>query len=383
MSVPSIYLDFASGTPVHPQVLQTVSQLAQAHYHNPDALYADAQQARELLEDYRQRLANFLTVKASSLMFTAGATEANNYLALSLKQTYPTGKLASLVIDHDSFKLHADYQLAVNPQDGTVTEADLLAISDDVCCLSVSGINNELGVIQPFHRLKKTLQAVRQQRVQKGVQLPLLLHVDGSQMVLTHTVQPHALADADFLTLNGGKFYALRPSGLLYIKPPLTLQSVLQGGQQDNSFRPGTPSLPLIAGLAEAFSYVQSVFTKQTARLRGLQAWFEQQLVNLGAEIVLPSANRSPHITVAIFPNYDNETLAFQLSEVGISVGLGSACHAQTDTPNVALQALGLPAAVHNSVLRFSFGYETTQAELATTLKHLKTLTPNLRHEAN
>lgn len=370
-----IYLDYAAGTPVDADVLKAGFEIARTHPHNPSALYAGAVRASRYLNDCRARLAKILAVKADNLIFTAGATEANNLLILALRKTYPDGRLAGLAIDHDSWKLNLDYTLEVDPRTAQVTEAEILKIPEDVCCLSLAGINNEMGVIQPFNLVKKSIERVRADRRRAGNRLPLWLHIDASQMALVHNVQPQALAGADFVTLNGAKFYAFKQSGLLYAGSRQALELPFKGGGQESGWRPGGESLLLAAGLAEALAKVDARRADQNRRLSALQKRFEDGLAELGGEVVLKNGFRSPHITNVIFADADNERLAMQLSDLNIYVGTGSACHSQANSWQASpLRVLGYGETQIYGALRFSFGYETEQEQLTAVLRHLKEL---------
>lgn len=372
----SIYLDYAAGTPVSKKVLKTSLKVAQKFYGNPSALHAPGVAAIDLLTQIRTSIAKILAVKADHLIFTAGATEANNLIALSLRKTYPQARLACLNIDHDSYRLNADYYLKVDLTSAQITSAQISKIPPDVCCLSLAGINNELGVIQPFALIKQSLKELREQRLKSGNKLPLILHIDASQMALTHSLQPQSLAAADLLTINGAKFYAFKQSGLIYKNPNLNLKAPFKGGEQEQAWRPGSESLLLASGLKTALQEVESQKTIQVKRLKNLQSNFENQLQALGGEVVLKhSSARSPHLTVAIFKDYDNETLALKLSNLGIHVGIGSACHSRSDLlESSALRALGYRSEQIYAALRFSFAYETTKEELDFVLKSLSKL---------
>ena len=373
MSSKAIYLDYAAGTPVSPLVLKEGLAVASRFYGNPSALHTAALEAKDFLNTLRSDIAEILSVKSANLVFTAGATEANNLVALSLKKTYPQAMMASLNIDHDSQKLNADYHLKVDPADGRLKIDEILKLPANVCCLSLAGINNELGVVQPFHLIKPALAKLREERRQRGESLPLFLHVDASQMVLTHSIQPQSLAGADLMTLNGAKFYAFKQSGLLYVKSNLILKPPFLGGGQEQSWRPGGESLLLASGLKVALQEVYRQKIERVEYLRDLQAWFEERIEALDGEVVLrKSPGRSPHITLAIFTNYDNEILAFKLSNLGIYVGIGSACHSRSDFyQSSALKALGYKPEQAYGALRFSFAYETSREELAFVLKSL------------
>ena len=333
---------------------------------NPSALHAAGHAAADRLTASRSELAKLLAVRADSLVFTAGATEANNLVNLAVRRTYPQGKVAALAVDHDSQRLGADYVLEVDPRTGRLLPEDIAGLPADTCCLSVAGVNNELGTVQPLAAINKALGRLRSARAAVGNGLPLLLHVDASQMALVHAVQPQALADADLVSFNGAKFYAFKQSGLLYVKPGLGLRPPFAGGGQEGGFRPGSESVMLAAGLSSALAEVARKRPEAVRRLRELQAAFETRLQDLGGEVAGGRSRfRSPHISTVIFKGHDNESLAFRLSQAGIFVGVGSACHSRSDLLKTSpLKALGYGREEIYSALRFSFGYETTAGEL-------------------
>ena len=369
----AIYLDNAAGTPPARSVLDQLWRDAGRFWAHPEALHAPATEAAEQLERLRRRAGRVLAVKPESLIFVHGASEANCLLARSLRETHPGARLAGLAIDHDSWRAGCDCLLPVDRQSGRLQPDEILRLADDVVCLSLAGINNELGVIQPFAAIKRALAEARKARLAKGNYLPLLLHVDASQMALVHNLQPQALAAADLLTLNGAKFYALRRSGLLYIKSGLQLRSPWEGA--GCGWQPGGESLLAASGLTVALERLEGRRAHQSRRLKDLQAWFETGLASLGSQVVLKQASRSPHLTMVIFKGFDNERLALRLSQAGIYVGIGSACRSRSDLLQTsALKALGYGRDEIYGALRFSFAYETTRRQLTTVLKVLAKL---------
>ena len=371
-----VYLDYAAGTPPSPAALAAAQEAATRFYGHPEALHQPAQEAAEHLVALRRQTSDFLSVRPESLVFVAGASEANSLLIRSLKSTYPQARLACLSIDHDSWREQSDCLLPVNRCSGQVEAAAIVSLADDVVCLSLAGINNELGVIQPFAAVKRALAAVRRRRLEQGNKLPLLLHVDASQMALVCNLQPQSLAAADCLTLNGAKFYALRRSGLLYLKPGLALKPPQPGGWQ-----PGGESLFAAAALTAALAALADRRQEQSRRLATLRDWFEDGLERLGGHIVLKDAPaRAPQITTVIFGGRDNEELAIRLSQAGIYVGIGSACRSRSDLLRTsALKALGYGAGEIYGSLRFSFAYETERSQLESTLAVLKKLLKGAR----
>ena len=165
------------------------------------------------------------------------------------------------------------------------------------------------------------------------------------------------------------------------MRPNLQLQAPFKGGTQERSFRPGSESVLLAAGLKIALKEATEKRLLKKAQLSKLQTYFEAQLEVLGAEIVLKNVARSPHISLAIFKGHDNETLALKLSQACIYVGTGSACHSRpAEGSGNTLQALGYSQEEMHSALRFSWAYETKRSHLETVLKVLAGILGEAQH---
>ena len=237
-----IYLDYAAGTPICQEVIENSLRFANKYHYNPSALYTPARLVARRLEDCRLKLANLLSVKATDLIFTAGATEANRLVISALKRTYPQARIAGLQIDHVSWRKNVDVLLPVNKVSGQLEEQTILSLDDDICCLGLSGVNSELGIIQSASKIKAALKRLRHKRLQAGNTLPLWLHVDASQMFLVDRSQPQSWG-ADSLLLNGGKMYSFKQSALLYLRPGLSWEGSWEAGGQERGIRPGGESL--------------------------------------------------------------------------------------------------------------------------------------------
>ena len=357
-----IYLDYAAATPISAAVLEATNKVARQLFYNPSANHAGAQAAKQLLEDSRRQLARLLSVQASQLVFTAGATEANN-LAIAGYKAAVGGLVACLTIDHDSIGNQADINLGVDPTTGQVDLKALAKLPDTVSLISLAGTNSELGVIQPLAQIRKLLKQIRSDRQAAGVDRPLKLHIDASQMAGHQTIDPHRLG-ADLLTINGAKIYGPQQSAVLFIADGVTLKPLFSGGSQEAGLRPGTESLVASHGLVVAYQQAVDGQSKLNRNLELCQSQFETSLKQLAAQVVLPQKLRSPHISTLIFPSQDNERLAYQLSQQDIYVGLGSACHASDHQPSASLLALGYSPSEAKSSLRFSYGRDTSLKQL-------------------
>ena len=355
-------MDYAAATPIADDVLKVMVATGQSLFYNPSSQHAGGLAAHAFLQQKRQQLARLLAVQANELVFTAGATEAN-HLAIAGFKAAGGGQVACLSIDHDSLKNQADVILAVEPETAFIDLKSLDDLDERVGLISLAGINSEIGVIQPFRRLGQKLKQLRDARKKKGLKRALYVHIDGSQMPAHHNFQPHSLS-ADMLTLNGGKMAGPVQSAALFVSKHVKLKPQLIGGAQERGLRPGTESLANIAGFVTAAQAAVAIQAKLSQRLVIAQAKFEASLGKLGAKIVLPQKVRSPHISTVIFPAQDNERLAYQLSQRDIYVGLGSACHAASGQTPASLSALGFSLAEARASLRFSYGPQTSVAQL-------------------
>jgi len=168
----------------------------------------------------------------------------------------------------------------------------------------------------------------------------------------------------DLMSLNGGKIYGPKQSGILYVKAGAKLQPLIVGGGQEFNLRSGTENVAAICGFAKALELAQAGRQAEFRRLNGLRENFETQLKDNFPTATINGTvkHRSPHITSVTFDGEDNERLMMRLDEKGIMCAVGSACSASSDEPSHVLRAIGLSEARAQSTLRFSFGASTDQA---------------------
>jgi cysteine desulfurase len=372
-----IYLDYAAATPLDPGVLTAMLPYYGERFYNPSALYLPAQAVAKDLLAARSRVAHWLGARPSEVIFTAGATEANNLAIHGVLQQWPEANLVVSAIEHDSvLEVAKQYQhqvAAVTPQgiiDLTVLEA---AIDDKTVLVSVMYANNEIGTVQPLRKIAALLEQIKQARRQVGNKLPLYLHSDAAQAA--NYLDLHAARlGVDLLSINGGKIYGPKQSGALYVKAGVVLQPWLRGGGQERGLRSGTENVPACIGLAAALDLVQTERHIEAKRLQALQdKTFHDISRQLPSVVVNGSRkNRLPnnlHITV---PGADNERLLVLLEQQGILAAAGSACSASNEEPSHVLRAIGLSPADAQASLRFTMGRTTTEADMTKLVSTLK-----------
>jgi cysteine desulfurase len=359
------YLDHHATTPCDPAVVAAMAPWWSEHCANPDSrLYRPALEAAAAVEMARGRLARALGSAPEAVIFTSGATEANN-LALkgsceaALEQGNPRRRLLSLVSEHRAVLDPLAYLgrhgfpvdlLPVGP-DGLVDLAQLeAALGDDVLLLSVMAANNEIGVLQP-------LAAIAALCRQRGV----LLHVDGAQAVGHIPLAMDALG-IDLLSISGHKLYGPKGVGALLVQPGLRLAPQLHGGAQQNGRRAGTLPVPLIVGLGEALARAEADREERAIRLGALRdrLWAELQALG-GVALNGALSPRLPHNLNVTVQGVDGLRL-HQLLRSRIAVSSGSAC--SQGSPSHVLAALGRTRQDAAASIRFGLGRGTSPEEI-------------------
>lgn len=374
----SIYLDYAAATPTDSRVVAAMQPYWTERFYNPSATYSKARAVAGDLKQYRQRLAVCLGVKPSEIIFTAGGTEADN-LAISGVMDGCTG--ANLIvssIEHDAVLAAAKkykYQLAAVDAKAMVDVDKLAAqINDKTVLISVMHANNEVGTIQPLAQIGQLITKIRQQRRSVGNKLPLYLHSDASQTANYLAIKPSRLG-VDLMTINGGKIYGPKQTGVLFVDSSIELVAQIRGGGQERGLRSGTENLAAIAGLTTALEIAQSSRKQEAKRLQDLQHLFETELIQNNPGVTINSrGKRLPNIVHLSIDGIDNETVMMQLDELGVMCAVGSACSSSDDEPSHVLKAMGLSDQQAQSSLRFSMGRGTVKDDILTTAKTLSNL---------
>jgi len=375
MAAQLIYLDHAAATPVDERVLTAMQPFFREQFYNPSATYLPAQHVAQQLKEARGKVAHWLGATSPEIIFTAGGTEANNLAIHGVMQQYPEGNIVVSAIEHESVLAPAHQydcrEVAVLP-DGTIDLAALeQAIDDKTVLVSIMYANNEIGTIQPLGEIANVLKKKRAQRND----LPLYFHTDACQAANYLDLHVSRLG-VDLLTLNGGKIYGPKASGVLYVSSRVQLKPLIRGGGQERNLRSGTENVASSIGLATALEFVQSGRHEEAKRLQSLQQEFiklvEQQLPNA---ILNGSRNkRLPNNVHLTFPGQDNERLLIQLEQDGILAAAGSACSASNEEPSHVLRAIGLSDTDAQASLRFSLGQGTAASDVEQTVSTLANL---------
>lgn len=377
-----IYLDYAAATPMDESVTEVMQVYFHKNFYNPSSTYLDGRAVNEVLQKARHDIAIQLGAKTDEIVFTAGATEANNLAIQGVMKNYLDAEVLVSSIEHESVLAPAAlfaHRLIPVDKRGRVDLAKLESmITDRTVLVSVGLVNNEIGVVQPLAEISQILNRLSKTRGANS--LPLLLHSDAAQAGNYLDLHVSRLG-VDLLSLNGGKIYGPKQSGALYIRAGVTVQPLILGGGQERGLRSGTENVAANVGLAAALTIAQTQRLNEARRLLQIR----QEFIDLIHELI-PAANinqggkhSAPHIISLTIHGCDNERLMMELDESGIQVATGSACSASSEEPSHVLAAIGLDEAAARSTIRISLGRQTTSTDIKRATQQIARLTDSQR----
>lgn len=363
MSEP-IYMDYAAATPVDERVMRAMEPYFSSNYFNPSSIYLASRGVKSDLAEARAEVAFWLGARPAEIIFTAGATEANNLALNSLHNI--GGQLLYTTIEHEAIIEPAnrfDSNTISVDKYGLVDIDDLRKkINSDTGLVSVIYANNEIGTVQHMAQVAEVVLAERDRRKSKDETRPIYLHTDASQAPNFLDLHVDKLG-VDLMTLNGGKIYGPKQSGILYVRAGVAIDPLIRGGGQEHGLRSGTENVAFAVGFAKALALAQKQRKEESHRLGELSQkamkLMEGSIENI--EFNGHPKQRIPNIISVIVHGIDGERAVMMLDEAGIQAATGSACSALSDNSSHVVRAIGRSDEEAGSTLRFSFGRTTSQ----------------------
>ncbi len=360
-----IYLDYCATTPVHPSVLNAMMRAFDSDFGNPSSMHWAGKDSKQLINQARADVANGIGCQPSEIIFTSGATEADNLALFGTLRLFPSNEahLITSAIEHHAI-LHAAHRLE---QDGysvtylPVNEHGLVYLEDvrgairpETKLISIMYVNNEVGSIQPTAEIG---MLAREHNIR--------FHTDAVQAVGLFDVNVDEL-NVDMLSLSAHKIYGPKGSGALYVRSGIELAPMILGGPQEESLRAGTENVPGIVGLGAATNLVCTIRAEERIRIMELRKSLITGLQSIGAAVIVNGLEEktASHILSISFTGIDAEMMLIRMNTEGIAVSLGSACNSKSIKPSHVLTAMKLPQEQIESTLRISLGMPTTEREL-------------------
>ena len=359
-----IYLDYAATTPIDPAVRVAMKPYLAEQFGNPHAEHMHAIAPASAIDEARQNVADLIGAQSTEIVFTSGATEANN-AALKGVMGSPGRRGPHLIvsaIEHSCVLESAralerqGCELTVLPvgADGVVSpEVVAEAITPRTALVSIMLLNNEIGSIQPLALIGERLRGTG-----------IVLHTDAAQAAARIGINVEELG-VDLLSLSGHKIYAPKGVGALYVSVdcPVALEPLIHGGGQQGGRRGGTLPTFLCVGMGEAARIAQSNMAFQNVHGGALRFVSNMKAAVSGVVINGPAPKQADAIVNMRFAGVSGvDLLQFLYSD--LSASMGSACHAGSLERSHVLTALGLKERESAASIRFSFGRMTTDEEV-------------------
>ncbi len=375
-----IYLDYAATTPIDERVLTEMLPWLRNNFGNPaSSSHAYGWEAEEAVEKARAQVAATIGAQPRDVVWTSGATEANNLALKGAAQAYAQrGKhILTPVTEHKAVldtcqhleTLGFEVEYLPVQADGLLSIDTLAAhIRPDTILVSVMLVNNEIGVIQDIPAIGALCQ-----------QHQIVFHVDAAQAVGKLPIDVEAM-QVDLLSMSAHKAYGPKGIGALYVRrrPRVQLTAQIHGGGHERGLRSGTLPTHQIVGMGKAFELANSVRDDEVARIRELADMLRSALLALPGIYVNGSlTQRVPHNLNLSFDGIEGEALMLDLDQLALSSG--SACSSASLAPSYVLKALGRSDQQAHSSLRISIGRFTTLAELEQAIAAIKHSVQRLR----
>jgi cysteine desulfurase len=365
--VGGIYMDYQASTPADPRVVEAMQPYWSVMYGNPHSTdHAFGWNADAAIEIARAQVAALIGADADEIIFTSGATEANNLAVLGIARASPPERRRIVVsaIEHKCVLAAAraaaeeGFDVVTVPVGaGGIVDPDALAavVDASVALVSVMAVNNEIGTVQPLREIAAICEAAG-----------AVFHTDAAQALSVIPIDVTTLS-ADLMSLSAHKAYGPKGMGALYVRRGLRIRPkpIIHGGGQEGGLRSGTLPTPLCVGFGEACRILAEERGGDAKRIRILRDRFLAELRKgvPGLTVNGDQATRHPGNLNLLFPSID-ASLLLQNLHPNVAASTGSACTSGQPEPSHVLRAIGLSSEDANASIRFSVGRFTTEGDV-------------------
>ncbi len=375
-----IYLDNASTTKINDEVLSTYETLLKTYFGNSSGNHKMAREVNRLQDKARTEILKSFNYTNGNVIFTTGATEANNLALIGLFLQYKNrgNEIIISAFEHPSIRKVVDYLAAFHG--AIIKEVPLLgngeldlaffekALSSKTVLVSIMAVNNEIGTITNITAIRKLLKLYPK----------LIFHSDVTQAVGKVTLDYELL---DAFSFSAHKIHGLKGSGALIIRDKLVLTPLMYGGAQEGGFRPGTSNSPTNIVLAKT---VRLAFINQLKHFQAVEKVAYQLYTLLEKEsshFIINSKLTNPYIINFSLINFRASVLLNGLDNADIMIGTTSSCSAKIDEPSMSVMALTNSVELATNALRISFSHENTINEVNELMRTMLNIIKGKIHE--
>ncbi len=376
-------MDHAATTPLASAVLEAMMPYFETNFGNASSVHHLGRVARGAIENSREKIADHLHAKSEEIVFTSGATEANNlaFNVLSAGEHLVTSRIEHKavlepvkILELSGVKVAC---LAPDPSMGVLSKESIEeAIEINTRMISVMHVNNETGAVAPL----KGISALRDD-------YNFFLHTDAAQSAAWFPLNVDHLG-VDMMSLSGHKIYGPKGIGVLYVRECVQLMPQILGGSQESGRRGGTENVAAVVGMAKALDLIAKDRDTHARRVTKLRQELQSQLIEIFGNqmIVNTPKDAAPHIlNVAFKPvdgsPLDGEMLLLNMDLEGVYASSGSACTSGTITPSHVLLGLGVPESTSRASLRLSLGRFTEKEDITKTVSSIQKVIYRMRDQ--
>lgn len=375
-----IYLDNAATSKIHPDALEKMNEIYNNFYGNPSSLHGFGHECEKILEDSRERIAQFINAYRNEIIFTSGGTESNTMAILGhLKSHRQRGQIITTQLEHPSvletLSHLPDKEMEVvyvqTDTFGVVDIEDLAKKVNDKTVLCVfTHINSELGSIQNLKRISDTI---------RNRNRDVRIHIDCAQSFGKIQMDAREI-NVDTITFSGHKIHGPRGIGGLFISKATRIEPVFLGGNQEMGLRSGTEDLPAIAGLGVAVEIRKNIMTHELERITYLKDKMKKMLLNGIDDIRINSGyESSPYILNLSIRGVRGEVLVHFLERDHIYISTGSACSSKKTIKDSIISHILDDAGLIEGTVRISFGMFNNEDEIVHASQKIIAYTKEIR----
>ncbi len=378
-------MDHAATTPTDVEVVKTMEPYFSLKYGNPNSIHFFGQEARETVEEAREKIAHLIEANSSEIVFTAGGTEADNYAIKGIAWANQkkgnhiiTSKIEHHAVLHScQFLEKQGFKVTYLPVDkyGLIDPEDVKkAITDKTILVTIMHANNEIGTIEPIKEIGKVVKDA-------GV----YFHTDSVQTAGHIPIDVNDLG-VDMLSMSGHKFYGPNGVGALYLRKRTRIVNLIDGGSQEKNRRAGTENVVGIVGMGKAAELAKERLTQGKEKgIVKLRDKLIQGIMNKIENVRLNGhpTKRLPGNANFCFEFIEGESMLLSLDMEGVAASSGSACTSGSLTASHVLLAIGLPPEIAHGSLRLTLGKDNSEEEvdymigiLPGIIKKLRALSP-------
>ncbi len=380
----TIHLDYASTTPVAPEILEAMLPYFREEWANPSAIYKSGVRARIAVEKARTSIAHTLKIRPQGVIFTSGGTESNNHALVGIVEklhaegrAYEDIEIVTTKIEHPSILEVCDslarrgvpirYVDVDNEGSIEVKHLELL-LSPRTALVTFAYLNSEIGVVQEVKRITRRIRAYNALH-----KTDILVHLDASQAPLWLSCAMDMLA-VDMMTLDSGKCYGPKGVGVLALRHGVMIAPFMLGGGQEGGLRSGTENVALVVGCSLALVRAQATWRSRSAAVAALRDLMLDTLLTVLPQ-VLVNGSRTERIANNVnisIPGIDSEFAVITLDKHGIAASTKSACGVSGSQGSHVVRSVTGDDVRAASTVRFTLGESTTKDEVIRAIEVLK-----------